>query len=150
MSDDIRFYRSNEKPFGVFSNLYRCRIEFEDRSFLTAEHAYQYGKPSRECVRDWLMQAPTPSLLALTAHELPVYEVRSDWARIKVDRMERVLRAKFTQWGELRDLLLSTGEARIVEAGTVNNAVNRFWGEVNGKGQNTLGRLLMKVRAEFR
>ena len=39
---------------------------------------------------------------------------------------------------------------RLVEAGRVNSAVNRFWGEVNGKGNNTLGVLLMEIREELR
>ncbi|PNB06401.1 DUF1768 domain-containing protein, partial [Pseudomonas sp. FW305-67] len=66
------------------------------------------------------------------------------------DRMRRVLRAKFTQHADLRDLLLSTGDARLVEAATVDNDVNRLWGEVNGSGRNMLGVLLMEIRAELR
>ena len=47
-------------------------------------------------------------------------------------------------------ILLSTGEKRIVETATVDNEVNRRWGEVNGVGQNWLGLILMEVRAELR
>ena len=47
-------------------------------------------------------------------------------------------------------VLLSTGEARLVEVGTVDNDVNRLWGEVNGVGQNMLGEMLMKLRGELR
>jgi hypothetical protein len=49
----------------------------------------------------------------------------------------------------LRAILLGTGQARIVEAGTVNNAVNQLWGEVKGVGRNMLGVMLMELRAEF-
>jgi predicted NAD-dependent protein-ADP-ribosyltransferase YbiA (DUF1768 family) len=73
-----------------------------------------------------------------------------DWSRIKFDRMRAVLRAKFDQHADLRQLLLSTGDARLVEAGTVNNAVNRLWGEVDGKGENMLGVMLMDLRASYR
>jgi len=68
---------------------------------------------------------------------------------IKFDRMKRVLQAKFTQHEDLKHLLLSTGTARLVESATVDNAVNRLWGEVNGVGKNKLGELLMEVRAEL-
>lgn len=44
---------------------------------------------------------------------------------------------------------MSTGDARLVEAGTVNNAVNRLWGEVDGKGENMLGVMLMELRAAY-
>jgi len=64
--------------------------------------------------------------------------------------MRGVLRAKFTQHDDLRKLLLSTEDARLVESATVDNEVNRLWGEVNGKGRNMLGELLMELRAELR
>jgi predicted NAD-dependent protein-ADP-ribosyltransferase YbiA (DUF1768 family) len=64
--------------------------------------------------------------------------------------MRGVLRAKFTQHEDLRELLLSTADARLVESATVDNEVNRLWGEVNGEGRNMLGELLMELRAELR
>lgn len=42
--EEIHFYRSNEKPYGPLSNLYKCSVEFEERIFPTSEHAYQAGK----------------------------------------------------------------------------------------------------------
>lgn len=147
---EIHFYRSNEKPYGVFSNLHRTPVVFEGREFPTAEHAYQAGKASKEAVREWILSAPTPSLVAMAAHGLYTWDIVPSWSKIKFDRMRDVLRAKFAQHEDLRALLLATGQARLVEAGTTNNAVNRLWGEVNGKGQNMLGILLMEVRDELR
>ena len=69
-NQEIRFYRSNEKPYGVFSNLFRRPIVFEDKEFATAEHAYQAGKPKRAEVQEWLLNAPTPSLVPMAAHGL--------------------------------------------------------------------------------
>ncbi len=148
--DEIKFYRANEKPYGAFSNLFRCEIEFEGRLYPTAEHAYQAGKAAKPAVREWILQAPTPALAAMAAHGLYTWDIVPNWASIKVDRMRAVLRAKFTQHENLRELLLGTGSCRLVEAGTTNNAVNRFWGEVDGKGENTLGKLLMELREELR
>lgn len=148
--EEIRFYRANEKPYGVFSNLYRCEVVFEGRTYPTSEHAYQAGKASKPAVRDWILAAPTPSLAAMAAHGLYVWDVVPNWAEIKFERMRAVLKAKFEQHPHLRELLLSTGEARLVESGTTDNAVNRLWGEVNGKGQNMLGVMLMELRAELR
>lgn len=146
---EIRFYRANEKPYGVFSNLYKRPIEFEGETFATAEHAYQAGKARKPEVRRWLMSAPSPALLAMAAHGLYVWDVAPNWSKVKFDRMKRILSAKFTQHEDLRELLLSTGTARLVESATVDNPVNRLWGEVNGVGQNKLGQLLMEVRAEL-
>ncbi len=148
---DLQFYKANEKPYGVFSNLAPYPVEFEGKTFPTAEHAYQYGKPRKEAVRDWLMAAPTPALLAKAAHQInSPWEVAPDWSKVKVERMGAVLRAKFEQHAELRKLLLSTGARRLVEAGTVDDAAGRYWGEVRGKGKNTLGVLLMELRTALR
>ncbi len=147
---DIRFYRANEKPYGAFSNLFRRSMEFEGRVYHTAEHAYQAGKARKVEVREWILNAPTPSLVAMAAHGLYTWDIVPEWSRTKFDRMRNVLRAKFTQHEDLKNLLLSTGNARLVEAGRTDNAVNRTWGEVNGKGQNMLGVLLMEIREEIR
>jgi ribA/ribD-fused uncharacterized protein len=146
---EITFYRANEKPYGVFSNLYRSAVEFEGKLYPTAEHAYQAGKAAKPEVRDWILSAPSPSLAAMAAHGLYAWDIVPNWAQIKFDRMRRVLKAKFTQHPKLAEILLSTGALRLVEAGTVNNAVNRLWGEVNGVGQNMLGIMLMELRDEL-
>lgn len=148
--EEIRFYRANEKPYGAFSNLYRCTVTFEGQEFPTAEHAYQAGKAAKKNVREWILSAPTPGLVAMAAHGLYTWDIVPNWSRIKFDRMRAVLKAKFTQHEDLRMLLLSTGEKRLVEAGRTNNSVNRLWGEVNGKGTNMLGVLLMELRSELR
>ncbi len=147
---EICFYRANEKPYGTFSNLYRCTVIFEGKEFPTAEHAYQAGKPRKAAVRDWVLSAPSPSLVAMAAHGLYQWDIVENWSAIKYDRMRQVLRAKFTQHEDLRRLLLSTGEAQLVEEGRVDNLVNRTWGRVNGKGQNMLGVMLMELRAQLR
>lgn len=146
---EISFYRANEKPYGVFSNLYRRPITFDNVIYPTAEHAYQAAKPRKDAVRDWLMAAPSPSLLAMAAHGLYVWDVHPDWSKTKFDRMKKVLLAKFSQHDDLLELLLATRKARLVEAATFDNAVNRLWGEVNGVGKNMLGNLLMEVRSEL-
>ncbi|MGB3723790.1 MAG: NADAR family protein [Pacificimonas sp.] len=150
MDDEVRFYRASEKPYGAFSNLYRREIEFEGNVYATSEHAYQAGKARKEAVREWLMAAPSPSLLAMAAHGLYYWDVAPGWSKTKFERMRRVLRAKFDQHEDLKDLLLSTGDARLVESATVDNEVNRLWGEVDGVGKNTLGIMLMELREELR
>ena len=147
---EIQFYRASEKPYGAFSNLYRREIEYEGETFQTSEHAYQAGKARKPEVKRWLMQAPSPSLLAMAAHGLYYWDVAPGWSKTKFDRMRGVLRAKFAQHTDLRNLLLSTGDARLVECATVDNEVNRLWGEVNGIGKNMLGVLLMELRTQLR
>ena len=157
MSDEIRFYRSDEKPYGAFSNLFRSHVRFGARDFPTAEHAYQFQKPKKLDVRQWLMAAPSPSLLAMAAHGLYTWDIVEGWSQKKVSWMRCVLWSKFGQNADLRRLLLSTGRTLLIETAKTDNAVNRYWGQVavegkpgHFKGQNMLGTLLMGVREDFR
>jgi ribA/ribD-fused uncharacterized protein len=140
---EIRFYRASERPYGPFSNCYQRPILFEGRQFSCSECAYQFGKPARQEVADWLIAAPKPHLCAAAAHALLSWDVRSDWQAIKVERMRAILFAKFSQHDDLRVLLLSTGQLPIVEASTTDP----FWGiGKRGDGKNMLGQLLMELR----
>jgi hypothetical protein len=93
------------------------------------------------------MAAPSPSLLAMAAHGLLSWDIAPGWSQGRRDRMRRVVEAKFRQHADLAAILMGTGAARLVEAGTVDNSINRRWGEVNGKGTNWLGEILQEVRA---
>jgi len=163
----VPFYRSNEKPYGVFSNLFRREIAVNGMRYPTVEHAYQSLKPRDVRVRDWLLAAPAPSLIALAAHVLPSdepdptllmgrvadsllgFHTRPGWSRLRYPWMLHCLQAKFSQHADLRQLLLSTGNAVLIEAGKIDDDAGRRWGIVNGKGQNYLGRMLMRVRAKL-
>lgn len=96
------------------------------------------------------MSAPSPALLAMAAHGLYYWDITPGWSTNKFDRMRRVLLAKFSQQEDLKQLLLSTGNTRLVESATIDNEVNRLWGEVNGVGRNMLGTLLMEIRQQLR
>jgi hypothetical protein len=61
--------------------------------------------------------------------------------------MFELLHLKFTN-DRLRDMLLATGNAELIEG---NNWRDTFWGQCPiGTGANHLGRLLMQVRKEIR
>ena len=61
--------------------------------------------------------------------------------------MREALAAKFTQDAGLRALLLSTGEAPLVQL----KPGDAYWGTgPNGRGRNALGALLMELRAALR
>ncbi len=75
--------------------------------------------------------------------------IPKNWDINKVGIMKRLLRIKFSDV-VLRQKLLDTGDARLVEG---NYWHDNFWGVCTcmncGIGDNTLGELLMKVRAEI-
>ncbi len=142
----IMFYRSSG-DCGYLSNLYKRDVMFENRTFRSSEDAYQFGKPLDCMTAEWLISAPKPHLCAMAAHGLMAFDIRPDWQGIKVDRMRDVLRAKFNQHEDLKQKLLETGDAILVE----DSKTDRFWGvgkKMNGK--NMLGVLLMEIRDKLR
>lgn len=146
--NEIKFYRSSGQ-YGFLSNLYPCKVDFEDRIYDSSEHAYQCGKPNKPQIADWLSDAPLPRLCALAAHNLLPYDVLPNWAEIKLDRMERVVRAKFTQNKDIAALLIATGTAELIEESN-----DSYWGSGiilgdNYHGHNHLGNILMQIRTEL-
>jgi len=72
--------------------------------------------------------------------------VRSDWEEVSMKVMKRGLYAKFDQNPHLKESLLSTRDAELVE----DSPYDSFWGcGPKGDGQNHLGKLLMRLRTHF-
>ena len=74
-------------------------------------------------------------------------KLRRDWETVKLKVMREAVLAKFTQHLDLQELLLSTGDAKIIE----HTANDSFWGDGgDGNGRNMLGQILMEVRNKLR
>jgi ribA/ribD-fused uncharacterized protein len=113
------------------------------RTFRSSEEAYQFQKPKDPLVAEWLIKAPSQSILAVTAHSLLPFHVKTDWNEVKVGIMKDVVTAKFLQHCELMEKLLGTDDRPLIEASKTDG----FWGEGrDGKGKNMLGQILMEVR----
>ena len=69
--------------------------------------------------------SPAPHLCAAAVRALFVFDVRTDWNKIKVDRMRSVLRLKFdnAERYPLCKALLDTGDAALIEASNTD----AFW-----------------------
>ena len=71
----------------------------------------------------------------------------SNREEVKYGIMVKVLQAKFTQHENLKKILLSTGDRKIIE----NSPSDYTWGcGKSGKGKNWLGLALMEVRNQIR
>lgn len=141
----IEFYSVGD-AYGEFSNFAAYPIKLDGELWPTSEHYFQAQKFKERKLRAKIRRAKTPMIAARMGRDRSK-PLRRDWESAKVEVMLRALRAKFSQHEELRELLLSTGEERLVEH-TRNDA---YWGDGgNGSGKNMLGRLLMRVREELR
>ena len=140
----IFFYRVGH-PFGEFSNFAPYPIWLKGRDWPTSEHYFQaqkfVGTRHEEAVR----LAGTPMAAAKMGRDRS-RPLRPDWEEAKDDVMREAVRAKFEQHPNLLSLLLSTGDAELIEH-TRNDS---YWGDGgDGSGLNMLGQILMEVRRDL-
>lgn len=140
--DEIRFYRVQD-PYGEFSNFAPYPITLDGKVWPTSEHYFQAHKFLDETHQEAIRQTAS-AMIAARMGRSRQRPLRADWEAVKDGVMRAAVWAKFTQHAALRDLLLSTGEARIVE----HTHKDRYWGDGgDGSGLNRLGEILMDVRA---
>ena len=142
--EEIRFYYEYE-THGELSNYYPSTIALKDKLWKTVEHYYQAqkfaGLPHEELIR--CSDTPDDAKRMGNDTNLPI---RSDWEEVKADVMRTALRAKFTQNEHLREKLIATGDAVLIE----NSQKDYYWGiGKDDTGINMLGNLLMELREEL-
>ena len=141
----IHFYAVNE-AHGEFSNFAPYPIALDGERWPTTEHYFQAQKFDDEAYRQKIRKANSPMLAARLGRDRK-QKLRRDWESVKVAVMRKAVRAKFTQHQELRELLLATGDAKLVE----HTENDDYWGDGgDGSGKNMLGRILMEVRGTLR
>lgn len=136
--------------YAFLSNFYHCRIEYDGAVFPTVENAFQaakYVENNKPAVYQEFASI-TPGEAKRRGRKLPL---RRNWDNIRLSIMEELLRNKFAD-AVLKQRLLATGNHELVEG---NHWHDNFWGSCTcdrcrNKGQNQLGKLLMKLRSEYR
>ncbi len=141
----IHFYSVGD-AYGEFSNFAPYSIAIDGQRWPTVEHYFQAQKCPDKAYRERIRRIASPLEAARMGRDRRM-KLRRDWESVKVEVMRRALAAKFTQHEDLRALLLSTGQVKLVEH-TENDA---FWGDGgDGSGKNMLGQLLMRLRDALR
>lgn len=145
MPEVINFYRVSD-DHGCFSNFAPYPIELDGKRWPTSEHYFQAQKFEDSQHQESIRLEKSPMIAARMGRDRKK-RLRTDWESVKVSLMQKAVRAKFTQHDEIRETLLSTGDAMIVEH-TENDA---YWGDGgDGSGKNMLGKILMEVREELK
>ncbi|MGH6735246.1 MAG: adenylate/guanylate cyclase domain-containing protein [Methyloceanibacter sp.] len=141
----IRFFSKSDR-YREFSNFANYPILIDGTVWPTSEHYYQAQKFDEPDRQERIRQLPNAAAAKRYASKYKGH-IRPDWDAMKDAIMERALRAKFTQHETLRDLLVGSGEEKIEE----DSPKDRYWGTgPDGAGQNKLGQMLMRLRAELR
>ncbi len=140
MSDKIRFYSANE-AYGEFSNFALYPVKVRGRMWPTSEHFFQSMKFKDENDLEQVRKAKSPMEAARIGRNRK-RKLRRDWEGIKISVMKEAVLANFTQHDHLAELLISTGDAELIE----HTPRDSYWGDGgNGRGKNMLGKILMEV-----
>ena len=139
-NDFIGFY---PREYFVFDNFSSFKVFYNGVLYSTVEHAYQASAPE-------IAKQITDSFSAHEAQKIAYANQdkrRADWDNIKLKLMEELLRLKVEQNPYVKKKLLETGDYLICE----DSPKDGFWGiGADRKGQNQLGKLWMKLRAELK
>jgi ribA/ribD-fused uncharacterized protein len=142
---------SFQGAYEFLSNFSEYQVTIGGMVFPTAEHAFQCAK----CIEDddfwWVLGQDSPGRAKRAAGPKGLngrkISLRPDWDEAKIEVMRQIIKAKFEQNQEIREGLLETGSQKLIEGNTWND---RFWGRVDGDGENWLGRILMDEREQIR
>ena len=125
--------------YRFLSNFHICSIPHNGMIFASTESAYMAAKTER--IVDKLMFT---NILPIEAKSLGMkVPLKANWESIKLQVMYDVNLTKYLQHSDLREKLLATGDKYLEETNWWND---QYWGVCNGKGENMLGKTLMKVR----
>jgi hypothetical protein len=144
-----RVIDSFEGKFAFLSNFYPSPVTHQGAEYPTVEHAFQAAKTLDAEERERVRASATPGQAKRMGQRVAL---RSDWEQIKIEVMRRLLAEKFKD-NLLRDALLATGAATLIEGNTWHD---NFWGDCRCDrcrkriGANNLGNLLMEVREMLR
>ncbi len=145
MSKIIKFYSQNDE-YGEFSNFAAYPIVLKKKKWPTSEHYFQAQKFKDVQHQEQIRKANSPMLAARLGRDRKKKQ-RKDWESVKVNIMYDAVLAKFSQHEDLKQLLLTTGDAMLIE----HTSNDSYWGDGgHGRGRNMLGQILMRIREVFK
>lgn len=141
---------------GPFSNWHPAKFQMFDIFFYNSEQAFMWLKAryfEDDEVATKILGTSDPKRAKDLGKIVRGYN-DSLWTVVRQGRMFEACLAKFSQNPDLKKMLLDTGDRTLVEA----SPIDKVWGigmgeddpgvedELNWKGQNLLGNVLMDVR----
>jgi len=128
-------------------NNFYTPVYYECMLFPSVTHAYQAARSNDERTRKAILNAENLKTVLNIARRI---EDSDNWNIRRLKIMEHLIRDKFRRSKELQEKLKATGSREIVMTYDEETVANTFWGAVKSKGQNQLGRILMKIRDDIK
>lgn len=132
--------------FDFLNNEYPCCVYFDGLPFKSVAYAYQAARSTQRHIREKISLADTPMELYDIASKI---EDPENWNSQRLKMMEMIVRDKFRRNRDLREKLKATADRELLNTYSDPTISNIFWGIVENKGQNQLGRLLEQIRNDI-
>lgn len=147
------YFQSAASPL---SNLYRCDLEVFGKPFTSAEQAFQWRKAqvaNDTNAQEMIWKARDPYTQKKIGAQI---NSNQNWDDIKIAVLEEISWAKYNQNADLKNVIMNTGECKLVEA-----TKDPYWGcgaiitaqatkQHTWRGQNITGATLAKIRTQLR
>lgn len=141
MSDSINFVETKWTYLSPFS---AHEVAIYDVVYKTVEHAYQALRMKPEA-RAEIMNSTSP-LEAWRRAQAAKENNMIDESVDKLELMEKIFRSKLQQHSDVREILEATGNQELQKI----YDTDYYWGTgADGSGENQMGKLWMKLRAEL-
>jgi len=144
----ILFYHRHDPHYG-FTNFSAHPVVFNGKRYPTSEHLFQSFKfqGHRPNLAEHIRTCSERPSVAFSQARRFQPEVRPDWLQVNIQKMDETLWHKFTQHANLKEELLATGDAELVE----DSDKDAFWGVGSDhRGRNELGKALERLRTRLR
>jgi len=157
-----KLYYSNSKENKWFSTFNLANpFKYNGMEYPTVEHAFHAQKVADDdpLVEEYRLALSTNIVDVLTPNDANKFggktsfkennfTLRSDWNSIRLKIMEEISREYYQSNRELIDKLINTEEKLLIHKGF---RIDDYWGvKKDDKGENNHGKILMKLREEFK
>ena len=123
------------------SNSYMTYVYYDGNTYCNAESAYQAAKLSNKTQRQPFFSMNPKEAKRRGMRLSP----REGWDKMRDQVMYEICNTKFQDNPHLLKKLLSTGDEELINT---NGEGDTYWGVCRGKGENKLGKILMRIREE--
>jgi len=125
------------------SNFFESPFTVDGKTYCTVEHYFQSQKFLDPEIQERIRNAKSPVLAKKLGRK---FTLREDWNSFRNKVMAEALKHKFEQNDSLREKLINTGDAILVE----NSPRDRYWGGALPGSKNKLGLMLMELRSKLK
>jgi ribA/ribD-fused uncharacterized protein len=133
-------------PYRFLSNMWPAEVHFEGHVYPSVENAYQAAKFAPEERVDFLTCTPKEAKKFSIGRAMQY--APEEWDEKRNEIMFNLLKEKFDPkvHSDLSEQLKDTGVRNLEETNWWGDV---YWGVCEGKGENTLGKMLMDVRGSL-